>query len=74
MIRVTNKDLFGALKALEVARNKFNWATDPCSIDAAIYDVNAAELRLSAALLEAKTKGSVKNGAGKRMAVEVQNQ
>ena len=60
--RITNlgidPGLAEALMALEVARNHLNQAEGPDMVDAACYEVSAAELRLSAAIRWAKTENS----------------
>jgi len=49
-----------ALTALEVARNHLNQAEGPDMVEAACYEVTAAELRLRAVIKRAKSRG----GAG----------
>lgn len=41
-------------RALEIALNHFNWATGPY-VDAAIMELSAAEMRLSAAIQEQRS-------------------
>ncbi len=50
-----------ALTALEVAQNRFNLAQGPDMVEAACYEVTAAELRLRAAIKRARAD-SMKEG------------
>ncbi|NPV52176.1 MAG: hypothetical protein HPY71_01480 [Firmicutes bacterium] len=45
-----NPEIAAALEAIEVARNRFDYADSPELIDAAIYELTAAELRLRAVI------------------------
>ena len=44
------------LERLEAARTRFEWATDPQDVDAAIYELKSAELSLSSKVMEEKEK------------------
>lgn len=47
-------EVAAAMEALEAARQCFDYAVQPDEIDAAIYDMLAAEARLRAALASAR--------------------
>ena len=53
----------GYVERLEIAQNHFDWASSPGEVDAAIYELQAAELLLSNYVGKVKEDEEVRVGA-----------
>ena len=53
----------GYVEKLEIAQNHFDWASSPGEVDAAIYELQAAELLLSNYVEKVKEDEEVRIGA-----------
>ena len=53
----------GYIDKLEIAQNHFDWASSPGEVDAAIYELQAAELLLSNYVGKVKEDEEIRVGA-----------